>query len=61
MANPTVPDPTITATPTAASPDGTVRPTGTWVIGGFLLIVVLAIWFLVSVLFLHRAGGTIPT
>ncbi len=47
--------------PPVIPPGGIVRPTGTWVIGGFLLLVVLAIWFLVSVLFLHRAGGTIAT
>ncbi|WP_171034193.1 hypothetical protein [Lichenicoccus roseus] len=49
------------STPAAEAPLEIVRPVGTWVIGGFLLIVVVTIWFLVSVLFMHRAGGNIPS
>jgi len=32
-----------------------VRPVGAWVVGGFLIFVSLAIWFLVAVIFMHRA------
>lgn len=32
-----------------------IRPIGAWVVGGFLLFVSLAIWFLVAVIFMHRA------
>ncbi|MBB2203547.1 hypothetical protein [Gluconacetobacter takamatsuzukensis] len=32
-----------------------VRPVGTWVVSGVLLVAVLAVWILVSVIFLHRA------
>lgn len=39
----------------AQGKDAAVRPVGTWVIGGFLLTVVISIWLLVSVIFLHRA------
>lgn len=31
-----------------------VRPVGTWVVGGFLIFVSLAIWILVAVLFTIR-------
>ncbi len=54
-------DPHDVATPPDAASHETIRPTGTWVIGGFLLVVVVTIWFLVAILFMHRAGGTIPT
>ena len=47
--------------PADEAPLEIVRPVGTWVIGGFLLVVVVTIWFLVSVLFMHRAGGNIPS
>ncbi|MBB2163017.1 hypothetical protein HLH26_00415 [Gluconacetobacter sp. 1b LMG 1731] len=32
-----------------------VRPVGTWVVSGVLLVAVLTVWVLVSVIFLHRA------
>lgn len=32
-----------------------VRPVGTWVVSGVLLVAVLTVWILVSVIFLHRA------
>ncbi|WP_206998540.1 hypothetical protein [Trinickia mobilis] len=33
----------------------TVKPVGTWVVGGFLIATVLAAWLLVSMVFLARS------
>ncbi|GBQ18993.1 hypothetical protein ACLRDC_04985 [Gluconacetobacter sacchari] len=38
-----------------APPVMEVRPVGTWVVSVVLLASVLAVWVLVSVIFLHRA------
>ncbi|NVN12348.1 MULTISPECIES: hypothetical protein [Nguyenibacter] len=34
---------------------GSVRPVGTWVVGGVLAAAILLVWGLVSLIFLHRA------
>jgi hypothetical protein len=41
----------------AVGPDGQrpVRPVGTWVVAGFLLLATLVIWGLVSVIFQARS------
>ncbi|WP_154677929.1 hypothetical protein [Paraburkholderia nodosa] len=36
-------------------PGETVKPVGTWVVGGFLIASVLAAWLLVSLVFLSRS------
>lgn len=51
----------MTDRPTQDVMEAPVRPTGAWIIGGFLLLVIAAVWCLVSFVFLHRAGGSVPS
>jgi len=35
--------------------DEVMRPTGAWVVAAFLVVVIIAMWGLVSLVFLHRS------